>query len=133
MILPVIGLLVIGYLVAPIVVVIATSFTETAYPVFPPRGFTLKWFAQVLSSPELLDAAKRSALLATLSTCIATVLGTLAGLALYRYRFRGQAIVTNAMLSPILFPTIVLGLALLVFLACLLITSTHSSTVGMIW
>lgn len=103
------------YLLAPVLVVIATSFTTTAYPVFPPRGFTLRWFGEVLSSPEYLDAMRTSAVLAGASTAIAAVLGTLAALGLARGRFRGKPAVSALFLSPIFFPAIVLGLALLIF------------------
>ena len=40
----VVNMLILLYLLAPVIVVIATAFTTTAYPVFPPQGFTLKWF-----------------------------------------------------------------------------------------
>lgn len=113
--LPVIGLLIVAYLLAPIIVVVATSFTTTAYPSFPPKGFTLQWFERVLTAPEFAAAAQRSAVLALASASIATVLGTLAGIAMYRHRFRLKGLIGNAMLLPILFPTIVLGLALLIF------------------
>jgi putative spermidine/putrescine transport system permease protein len=103
------------YLLAPVLVVIATSFTTTAYPVFPPRGFTLRWFGEVLSSPDYLDAMRTSAVLAGASTAIAAVLGTLAALGLARGRFGGKPAVSALFLSPIFFPAIVLGLALLIF------------------
>ncbi len=115
MILLAVNILILLYLLAPVIVVIATAFTTTAYPVFPPQGFTLQWFHKFLSMTEFTDAVKRSALLATSSTMVATALGTLSALALARYRFRGREAISALMLSPILFPTIVLGLALLVF------------------
>lgn len=103
------------YLMAPVLVVIATSFTATAYPVFPPQGFTWRWFGEVLSSPEYLEAMRFSTVLAAASTAIASVLGTLAALGLVRGRFHGQVAVAALFLSPIFFPAIVLGLALLIF------------------
>ncbi len=115
MILIVINILILLYLLAPVIVVVATAFTTTAYPVFPPQGFTLQWFQKVFSMPEFTDAAQRSAMLAATSTFVATVLGTFSGLGLARHRFRGREAASAFMLSPILFPTIVLGLALLIF------------------
>ena len=111
----VINALILLYLLAPIIVVIATAFTTTAYPVFPPQGFTLKWFYHFLGMSEFTDAVQRSALLALASTVVASLLGTFSALALDRYRFKGRDAISAFMLSPILFPTIVLGLALLVF------------------
>jgi putative spermidine/putrescine transport system permease protein len=110
-----VNMLILLYLVAPVIVVVATAFTTTAYPVFPPQGFTLQWFERFLGMPEFTEAIRRSAVLALSSTMVATVLGTFSALSLARYRFRGREAMSAFILSPILFPTIVFGLALLVF------------------
>lgn len=110
-----VNMLILLYLVAPVIVVVATAFTTTAYPVFPPQGFTLQWFERFLGMPEFTEAIRRSALLAFWSTTVATILGTFSALSLVRYRFGGREAISAFMLSPILFPTIVFGLALLVF------------------
>jgi putative spermidine/putrescine transport system permease protein len=115
MILIAVNVMILLYLLAPVIVVIATAFTTTAYPVFPPQGFTLQWFQKFLGMSEFTDAVQRSAVLALSSTAVATVLGTFSAMSFTRYRFRGREAVSAFMLSPILFPTIVLGLALLVF------------------
>ena len=117
------------YLLAPIIVVIATAFTTTAYPVFPPQGFTLRWFEKFLATPEFVESMKISAMLATASTCIAAVLGTTSALALARFRIPGKATISALLLSPILFPTIVLGLALLVFSTKLGLSGTFANLV----
>ena len=82
---------------------------------FPPQGFTLRWFEKFLATPEFVESIRISAMLATVSTVIAAVLGTSSALALARFRIPGKATISALLLSPILFPTIVLGLALLVF------------------
>src|SRR5258706_550456 len=115
MILLAVNILFLLYLLETVIVLIDTALTTTVCPVFPPQGFTLQWFHKFLSMTGFTDAVKRSALLATSSTMVATALGTLSALALARYRFRGREAISALMLSPILFPTIVLGLALLVF------------------
>jgi putative spermidine/putrescine transport system permease protein len=115
MILVAVNALVILFLAAPMIVVVATAFTTTNYPVFPPVGFTFRWFERFLATAEFTEAVRRSAALAAVSALIATALGTTSALALSRWRGRGAATLTTLMLSPILFPTIVLGLALLVF------------------
>ena len=110
-----INALVVLFLAAPIIVVIATAFTTTNYPLFPPVGFTFRWFQAFLDSADFTDGMRRSAILAFTSTIISTCLGTLSALALVRWHGRAQQALAVLMLSPILFPTIVLGLALLVF------------------
>ena len=82
---------------------------------FPPQGFTLRWFEKFLATPEFVESIRISAMLATASTFVAAVLGTSSALALARFRIPGKATISALLLSPILFPTIVLGLALLVF------------------
>ena len=129
MILGVVNAFVILFLLAPIIVVVATAFTTTAYPVFPPHGFTLRWFGQFLSMSEFTEAVRRSTMLALLSTTIATVLGTSSALALTRWKGRGRQALLSLMLSPILFPAIVLGLALLVFYSQIGLAGTFAGLV----
>jgi len=100
------------YLLAPVIVVVATSVTTTAYPVFPPRGFTLQWFERFLQTPEFVGGMRLSALLAGSATVIATCIGTAAAIGLAR---RKRAALSALFLSPIVFPAVVLGLALLIF------------------
>lgn len=115
MILALANALILLFLLAPIVVVVATAFTTSNYPVFPPEGFTLRWFERFMGMSEFTDAIRLSTALALASTAVSTVLGTFAALALVRWRIPGRAAISALMLSPILFPAIVLGLALLVF------------------
>jgi putative spermidine/putrescine transport system permease protein len=110
----VINCLIFLYLLAPIIVVITTAFGASPYPVFPPSDFTLKWFVKVWNTQELRDAALVSARLGLVATCLATIIGTLSAIALVRCNFPGKVFISVALLSPILFPGIVLGLALLV-------------------
>jgi putative spermidine/putrescine transport system permease protein len=102
------------YLLAPIIVVVATAFGTSPYPVFPPAGLTLRWFERFLNSPDLVHSTALSAGLSLVSTACAGIIGTLAALALVRHRFRSKAAVSTVLLSPILFPAVILGLALLV-------------------
>jgi putative spermidine/putrescine transport system permease protein len=103
------------YLLAPVLVVVATSVTTTAYPVFPPHGFTLHWFGEFLNNPDFMSGVRLSALLAFSATLIATCLGTAAAFGLARGSQRTRSALAALFLSPIVFPAIVLGLALLIF------------------
>jgi putative spermidine/putrescine transport system permease protein len=103
------------YLLAPVLVVVATSVTTTAYPVFPPHGFTLRWYGEFLNNAEFMSGVRLSALLAFAATLIATCLGTAAALGLARGPRRTRSALAALFLSPIVFPAIVLGLALLIF------------------
>ena len=72
-------------LYAPIVVLLIFSFNDSAVPTFPLSGFTLRWYHQFLSNPDLQDALKTSAIVAALSSLGAVILGLLAAIALVRH------------------------------------------------
>jgi putative spermidine/putrescine transport system permease protein len=102
------------FLLLPIVAVIGSSVTDTNYPTFPPQGFSLRWYMAVFQEPAFTDAMQRSLWLALASSLTAGVLGTLSAVGLSRAG-RNAKLLTTLILSPILFPTVVLGLALLIF------------------
>lgn len=104
------------YLLAPILIVIPVSFSAAAFVVFPPRGLSLRWYVNFLQSRELTEAFWLSLRLAVTVTLAATVTGTLAALALVRYRLPGRDLVRTALMAPIVLPGVVLGIALLIFL-----------------
>jgi spermidine/putrescine transport system permease protein len=114
-VLPAYSAVVMLYLVSPILVMILYSFNNSGFKKVSFRwaGFTLKWYPKVFDKPDLTAALKNSLLVATVSTIIATALGTLIALALVRYRFRGKAGTEMVMFMNISAPEIVLGASLL--------------------
>jgi spermidine/putrescine transport system permease protein len=114
-ILPTYAGLVILYLVLPILVIILYSFNDSGFKRVSFRwlGFTTEWYRKLLAIPDLTNALKNSLVVAAISTCIATVLGTLVALALVRYRFRGRRAVDFVLFANIAAPEIVLGASLL--------------------
>jgi putative spermidine/putrescine transport system permease protein len=103
-----------AFLHFPIVVVAAYAFgTEESAFSFPPRGFTLRWFAEAAAREDVLAAISLSARVALLATAGALLLGTLAALALARRPFRGKDAVTLVFILPIALPGIITGIALL--------------------
>jgi putative spermidine/putrescine transport system permease protein len=103
------------FMLAPILVVMATSVTTTAYPTFPPRGFTLRWFAQFLQSDSFMASTWLSFIVALATAVLASVLGTLAALALNSGSLPGRDTVSALLMAPAVFPAIVLGVAILIF------------------
>ena len=113
-VLPAFTILAIGYLLIPIVVMIIFSFNDYEGKFnFIWHGFTLKAWQQPLAWPGLPDAIRISLTIAALSTIIATILGTMIGLALTRYRFRGRSGINGLIFLPMASPEIVLGASLL--------------------
>jgi spermidine/putrescine transport system permease protein len=122
-ILPLYTNLVIVYLLIPIAIMILYSFnknpafaTQTTPKVsFRWQGATLLWWKEWDGVPDLTSSLWNSLIVAVTSTIAATVLGTLIGLALVRYRFRGSGTLDLVMFLNIAAPEIVLGAALLSF------------------
>jgi putative spermidine/putrescine transport system permease protein len=103
------------FLALPIVSLIVMSFSAAEYVTFPPIGFSLKWYGRILQMPGLVDSLLLSLRLAALATTLSILLGLGAALALARTRFRGRNAVIAALMSPLVVPSIVTGLALLQF------------------
>jgi putative spermidine/putrescine transport system permease protein len=101
--------------VAPLVVPLMMSISDTAYIVFPPRGFTLKWYGVVLANPEARGSFLFSLQLAAIVTAISLALGIPCAAGLTRYRLPGSDAVLGLILSPLIVPLIVSGVALLQF------------------
>jgi putative spermidine/putrescine transport system permease protein len=104
---------VIVFLLAPIVVVLAVSFTDLNYLSFPPRGFTLRWFGDVFRRTEFLDSFTVSVLVASVTAFASTIAGGAVAVGLSRHRFIGRDAIAALFLSPLILPTVVVGLSLL--------------------
>ena len=74
------------FLIGPLLVIMAASFSDTTYLKFPGEGFTLKWYAQILKVKTFGSAAKYSIIIAFAATFLALILGLPAAYALNRYR-----------------------------------------------
>jgi putative spermidine/putrescine transport system permease protein len=103
--------------VAPVAIIVIESFTASDYVVFPPRGLSWKWYAEAASRDEFLDSLVLSLWIALATSVVATALGTLVSLALVRYRFPGRHMLQILFMAPLSVPGIILGLALLLFVA----------------
>ncbi len=104
------------FLYAPIVVLVAFSFTRDSFGVRW-TGFTLDWYRRLLADQRLLGAALNTLYVALTSTIVSTIIGTMTALAMERYRFRGRTGFDALLYLPIVIPEIVMALALLAFFA----------------
>jgi putative spermidine/putrescine transport system permease protein len=111
------AVLVCAFSVAPVLVIVAESFTTTEYVVFPPSGWSFKWYVEFLKRAEFVDSALVSTIVALGATIVATALGTAASIALIRYEFFGRRVLQQLFLAPLSLPGLIFGLALLQFLA----------------
>lgn len=104
--------LILLFLLAPILIVIPLSFSSASYFVFPPPGFSLKWYHSFLSNDVWIDAMIRSLLVGLLTAILATIIGTMAAIAITRLEFQGKMAVMGLMISPMVIPLIVVAIAI---------------------
>ncbi|WP_139491239.1 ABC transporter permease [Brevibacillus dissolubilis] len=114
------SLAVLGFLYLPILVLILYSFNDSRINAVW-SGFTGKWYLALLDNRRVLEALFNSLSIAVTTTIIATILGTLAAIALHRYTFRFQKTWNSLFYLPILIPDILMGLSLLVLFSQLAI------------
>lgn len=102
-----------AFLYLPIVLLVIYSFNESKL-VTVWAGFSTKWYVSLMSNQGILDAAWVTVRVGLLSATVATVLGTLAALALVRYtRFRGRLLFSGMVFAPLVMPEVITGLSLL--------------------
>ncbi len=111
--------LVYGFLYIPILVLMVMSLNEGGMPTAW-TGFSLKWYGVLAESPEILSATVNTLIVASISTVIATVLGTM--LALGVERRRRSSGLDALLFAPMIIPDIVLAIALLSFFTLLEVT-----------
>ena len=102
------------FLYAPLAALIAFSFNDSKRNTVW-RGFTLNYYQQLFNDQALLIAFANSLTIALMATVISLVIGALAAVLLWRYRFVGKVAVEGAFTLPIVVPEICMGVAMLLF------------------
>jgi putative spermidine/putrescine transport system permease protein len=101
------------FLHLPFLVILLYAFTiEDSAFTFPPPGLTLSWFAITWGRQDVWDALGLSLRVAAVATVAALILGTLAAMAVHRFRFFGRETISLLLVLPIALPGIVTGIAL---------------------
>lgn len=117
------------FLLAPLLIVFVISFSSNQYLSFPPEGFTLEWYARLPEQHRFVRGLETSLITATAATLIVLAIGVPAALALDRFEVPGKAFLASFFLSPLLVPTIVLALGLVLLLGPLGLTNSYESIV----
>ncbi len=108
-----------AFLYVPIFVVMVYSFNDSRLATVW-GGFSTRWYTALLKNQQILDAALLSLEIAVVSATLATLLGTLAGLALNRMgRYRGRTVFTGMIAAPLVMPEVITGLSLLLLFVSL--------------
>jgi spermidine/putrescine transport system permease protein len=104
------------FLYLPLITLIAFSFNDSRRNIVW-QGFTLKYYEKALNNDSLIQAFANSMTIAFFCTILSVVIGALAAVALWRFRFPGKTAFEGAMALPIVVPEICMGVAMLVFFA----------------
>lgn len=129
------AILVYVFLYTPIVVLMLYSFnsskTNIVFEGIVNRGpcGPFYWFCELAGNRNAIDAAQSTLIVASVSTIISSIIGTMAAIALQRYRFRLRAFSEAALYIPIVIPEIVMGIGILVFFSA--IFSSLNSLLGL--
>ena len=104
-----------AYLYIPIIILVTNSFNEDRYGLSW-KGFSWNWYERLFNNDTLIQAAFHSVTIAFFAATLATIVGGLTAIALYRYRFRGKQAVSGMLFIVMMSPDIVMA----VFSTCLI-------------
>lgn len=110
------------FLMLPTIVVVPMSLSAGAFIEFPPRGLSLRWYREFFTDPDWLAATFFSLRIALSTTVAATIVGTLASIALVRGEITGKPFIQALSIGPMIVPHIVFGVALYLVFAPLQLT-----------
>ena len=97
-------------LVAPTIIVIPMSFSDSQYLEFPPRVLSLRWYDNYVNSTEWMDATWASLKIASLTMCIATPFGVMAAYGLFVSNYRFAQLIFITLITPMMVPIILIGI-----------------------
>jgi putative spermidine/putrescine transport system permease protein len=100
------------FLVAPLIVVIPTSFSSARFLIFPPPGLSLQWYQNYFQSGTWLSPTGLSLEIAVIVAILSVLLGVPAAVGLVRGRFPGRGLINGLALSPMIVPEIVIAIAI---------------------
>ena len=101
-----------AYLYIPIIILVTNSFNEDRYGLSW-KGFSWNWYERLFNNDTLIQAAFHSVTIAFFAATLATIVGGLSAIALYRYRFRGKQAVSGMLFIVMMSPDIVMAVSLL--------------------
>ncbi len=110
------ALLYLAFLYIPVLFLPLFSFNDSIYIAFPLKGFTTKWYEQMLNNEPMLASLINSVKVGSATAVLATILGIFGAKAVTRYRLPGRKPVIFVIMLPLVIPGIILGVALLIMI-----------------
>ena len=111
-----------------VALLVATSFNPSRLTTVL-QGFSLRWYADFFGSSEWMRALSNSLIVAPTATLLAMLFGTLAAIGLTRGEFRGKALVMSLLISPMIVPVVIIGVASYLFFAPLGMGNSYLSLI----
>jgi putative spermidine/putrescine transport system permease protein len=105
-------ILALAFIYLPLLILAIYAFNDSRSQVWPPPGFSLRWFGAAAGNGRVIDAFITSILAAGGATIVALALGTLAALGVARHRFFGRETISFLLVLPIALPGVLTGIAL---------------------
>jgi spermidine/putrescine transport system permease protein len=124
------ALLFMVFLYGPMLLAPLFSFNDGLFAIFPLRGFTFKHYVTMAGNTGMLAALKNSLVVAVCVSIIATSISVPAAIALTRYKPPGSAVILSAISLPLIVPSIVFGVAILIIMLRFLGIELSLWTVG---
>ena len=111
------ALIYLAFLYIPVLFLPLFSFNDSLYVAFPLKGFTTRWYAEMLDNEPMHAALLNSLKVGIVASIVATLLGIFGAKAVTRYRIFAQKAVVSTIMLPLVIPGIILGVALLILLS----------------
>ena len=110
-------LAILSFLLLPAVVVALAAFNDAALLSFPPRGWSLRWFAKAVEYRDFQDGVHNGLIVTGCASTIALIVGTAFAFALDHYRFHLKSAIEGVLLAPLVIPHFTVGLGFLILAA----------------
>ncbi len=117
------------FLILPILVIIPLSFNADSFLMYPMTGFSLRWYEEIFTSATWLRSITNSLIISPFATLLAMVFGTLAAIGLVRANFRGKALLTAVLISPMVVPVVIVAVAMYIAFAPLGLTGSYTGLI----
>lgn len=119
------AVLVLLFLIAPLFIIVPLSFSRDPYFTLPVQEYSLRWYADFFGNPRWIDSIFNSAIVAVLTTILATTLGTLAALGIARPDFPARRAVMALLISPMIVPIVIVAVGSYLFFGQFGLTNTR--------
>lgn len=113
----------------PLLIILVISFSTDDYLSFPPSGWSLRWYSSALTNVQFLAGMRNSAIIALCVSALSVLLGLPAAWALARLEFPGRQFINAFIMMPLVLPSIVLALGILMVFTPLALTATYTGLV----